>query len=365
MSSDETNNEAPPPEVDQARVQEEVSRVRNLLRTRPRIAIVGFTGAGKSTLFNSILGRNVAESAAGGVRGTLVGQAEEKEGLIFVDCPGYGAANLKPPEVILQETKDPHLVLLVLNGGETVHEQDVALYKVLASHVRTLVALNKVDVLDPEEIQEIEQEVKDRLGVPADRFIAVSARTGHNIDELVKLMTSVLPAGAREGFLGSLEGRLELKSQEALRIVNFYAGSGAVLGMTPIPMADLLALYPLQVAMTLHVGQIYGHGDLPTGDALKLVAGSIGASFAVRLAVRQLLKFIPVLGSAVGAATAFASIQAYGRTIIYWFETGMKLPKESLREYFNAQYQKAEAEAKKMDFEQLRKQREEADGKPQ
>lgn len=365
MSSEEETSDAPPPGVDESRVQEEVSRVRNLLRTRPRIALVGFTGAGKSTLFNAILGRNLAESAAGGVRGTLVGQAEEKEGLIFVDCPGYGAANLRPPEVILQETKDPHLVLLVLNGGETVHEQDVALYKVLASHVRTIVALNKVDVLDPEEIEEIQQEVKDRLGVPSERFIAVSARTGHNVDELVKLMTSVLPAGAREGFLGSLEGRLELKSQEALRIVNFYAGSGAVLGLTPIPMADLIALYPLQAAMTIHVGQIYGHGDLPTRDVLTLVTGAFGAAFAMKLAMRQLFKFIPILGSAVGAVTAFASIQAYGRTIIYWFETGMKLPKESLREYFNSQYEKAEQEARKMDFEQLKKQREESDGKPE
>ena len=58
--------------------------------------------------------------------------------MIFVDCPGYGASNLKPPEVILRETRDPHLVLLILNGGETVHDQDVALYKVLASHVKTV-----------------------------------------------------------------------------------------------------------------------------------------------------------------------------------------------------------------------------------
>ncbi|MBI4862237.1 MAG: GTP-binding protein [Candidatus Riflebacteria bacterium] len=338
--------------------EREARRFREKFQAKARISIVGFSGAGKSSLFNRILGRTVSEEPAGGMKGTTASRPEETQGFIIVDCPGYGAGSVTAPDVVLKQTMDPHLVLQVLNGGEAVHDADVALYRVLSRHVKTIVVLNKIDILDATELTEAEDSVLSKLAVPTDMFIPVSARTGARVEKLVRLIVSLLPSGAKEGFLSKLEGHLTVKSEETERIVNYYAGSAAVVGLSPIPFSDLVALFPLQVAMTLHVALIYGHGDLPAKDAAGLVAGSLGTSFVFRYAARQAVKFVPFLGSAVGAVTAFASIQAYGRTISWWFASGMKAPRESLSEYFKKEYARAEVEAKKMDFSKLKRERE-------
>lgn len=338
--------------------KQEAEKVRESLKVKARIALVGFSGAGKSSLFNAILGRPVAEEPAGGVKGTTRARPEEHQGFILVDCPGYGAANMKPPEIILRETMDPHLVVQIVNGATGLHDQDVALHRVLSRHVKTLVVLNKIDILDAQERGEAESAVLAKMGVLRQQFLAVSARTGAGIEELVRTMVSNLPSGAREGFLGQLEGHLSVKADEAKRVIDYYSYAGAAVGLSPIPFSDIIALFPIQVAMTVHVAIIYGHGDLEYPEAAKLVTGSLGVSTAVRYAVRQIAKLIPGWGSALGAGAAYASIQAYGKAITWYFSTGMKAPREALHEYFKAEYAKAEVEARKVDFSKMKPQQE-------
>lgn len=352
-------NVAEEPKLDpeqERKAQAEAERIREQLKIKARIAIVGFSGAGKSSLFNAILGRPVAEEPAGGVKGTTRARPEEHQGFILVDCPGYGAANMKPPEIILRETMDPHLVVQIVNGATGLTDQDVALYKVLAKHVKTIVVLNKIDILDAQERAESEGAVLARTGVLRKDFLPASARTGAGVEELVRTMTASLPSGAREGFLGRLEGHLSVKADEAKRIIDYYSYGAAAVGASPIPLSDIIALFPMQVAMTLHVGTIYGHGDLPTQDAAKLVSGAMGTGFVARYVLRQITKIIPGFGSAVGAVTAYAAIQAYGRAITWYFSTGMKAPREALADYFKSEYSKAEAEARKVDFTKVRQQ---------
>ena len=336
--------------------RQEAEKVREAAKVKARIALVGFSGAGKSSLFNAILGRPVSEEPAGGVKGTTRARPEEHQGFILVDCPGYGAANMKPPEIILRETMDPHIVIQIVNGATGLMDQDIALYRVLSRHVKTIVVLNKIDILDPQERGEAESAVLAKMGVLRQQFLSVSARTGAGVEDLVRAMVAVLPSGTREGFLGQLEGHLTVKADEAKRVIDYYAAGGAVMGLAPIPFTDFIGLFPLNVAMTVHVALIYGHGDLDYLEASKLVSGSIGSGFVAKYAIRQILKVVPGLGSAIGAATMWTSIQAYGRAITWWFSTGKKAPREALHEYFKAEYAKAEAEARKVDFSKIRQQ---------
>lgn len=349
--------EAKPDPAATKAAEAEAQRVRSSLSIKPRIAILGFSGAGKSSLFNAILGKNLSEEAAGGARGTTAARPEESRGFIFVDCPGYGAGSMKAPEIILKETMDPHVILQVISGASAIEDQDIALYKVLSRHVKTLVALSKVDILDADELSQVDAALVSRLGVPRNNLIHVSARTGHNVENLVRLIVGHLPTGAKEGFLGGLEGHYTVKGEESGRIVSYYAGGAALLGMAPIPMADFVSVYATLIAMTIHVGHIYGQGNISTQEAAKMAGGALGAGFAARMAARQVLKFVPFLGSAVGAAMAFASVQAYGRTLIWWFTNGMKLPREAMNEYFQKEFKRAEQEAKNLDLEKLKKER--------
>jgi small GTP-binding protein len=351
------------PEQERA-AEREAARLRETLAVKPRIALVGFSGAGKSCLFNAILGRPVSEEPAGGVKGTMAARPQEHQGFVLVDCPGYGAANMHPPEIILKETMDPHLIVQVLNGAEAIHDQDVALHRVLSRHVKTIVTLNKIDILDAQERAEAETAVFARMGVLRQLFLPVSARTGQNVVDLVRLIARELPTGAREGFLGSLEGHLGVKEEEAGRLVQYYSNAGAVIGLTPIPFADLVALFGLQVAMAIHLGVIYGRGDRSPKEAAKLVASALGSAYLGRQIARQIGKIVPGLGSAIGAATAWASMRALGAVIVRVYATASKIPKEKLAEYFRSEYARAEAEARAMDFSRLKAQQQQGGRAP-
>src|SRR5207248_2338674 len=124
------------------------------------------------------------------------------------------------------------------------------------------------------------------------------------------------------------------------RVIDYYSYGGVAVGLSPIPFSDLIAVYGMLVAMTIHVGVIYGHGDLSAVDAARLVSGAVGSGWLARFAVRQIVKWIPGIGQALGAAAAFASIQGYGRAITRYFSTGEKASRETLHEYFKQEYAK-------------------------
>jgi uncharacterized protein (DUF697 family) len=100
-------------------------------------------------------------------------------------------------------------------------------------------------------------------------------------------------------------------------LASFSAASGAI-GAIPIPFADAALLVPLEVAM---MGAITAVFDLPLGEgvlstvATSALTGVVG-TFVGREVATGLLKFIPGLGSVVGACTAVVMTQAFGNVYI-------------------------------------------------
>jgi uncharacterized protein (DUF697 family)/tellurite resistance protein len=110
----------------------------------------------------------------------------------------------------------------------------------------------------------------------------------------------------------------------------------AVLGAFPFPglaIATDLAVAGLQVGLARDIAALWGHPF--ERDAAKRLLSAFGLGTGARIAVTNLLKLLPGWGSAAGAAAAYASSWAVGRTVERHFSGGDELDVEALRHAFD------------------------------
>ena len=98
------------------------------------------------------------------------------------------------------------------------------------------------------------------------------------------------------------------------------ARQNAVIGLLPIPGADMPVMTANQARMVLNIAAAYGE-DLSMERARELL-GVLAAGFGLRALSRQAVKFVPVGGWAASAAIAYAGTVAMGRSSILYFERG-------------------------------------------
>ena len=116
-------------------------------------------------------------------------------------------------------------------------------------------------------------------------------------------------------------------ARKALPHIMGYSTLAATAGAFPIPWIDLLILPGIQTQMIHHIARLYGQPL--NGKRFLELASTLGLGLFVRQAIRELTKFIPVFGSAMGAVMAGSTTFALVK--------GLKLA-EALREKFCAKF---------------------------
>jgi len=139
-----------------------------------------------------------------------------------------------------------------------------------------------------------------------------------------------------------------------------YSILSGVLGANPVPIGSLatdMAVVGLQMKMFRDVGQYWGRET--SKDAVKQLFAGLGVGTGARIALTNLMKFIPVAGSVAGAATSFASTWALGKVANQYWESGGKADLKMLRELFKTSQAegKREYEARKAEVEAAKAQR--------
>ena len=152
-----------------------------------------------------------------------------------------------------------------------------------------------------------------------------------------------------------LEEETELTEHERLEEANntvrrhMYLAGG--LGIIPIPLVDLAAVFAVQLKMLSKLCKLYGV-RFRENAGKSLIASLIGglAPSTFSLPVAFSLKAIPLVGPVLGAVTmpAFsgASTYAVGKVFVQHFESGgtmLTLDPELMKEYFAQQYSEGEA----------------------
>lgn len=308
----------------------------------PKVAIAGFGKAGKSSLFNAIYGQQVA-AVSMRTDETQATQTESRFGINFTDTPGIGTGKFSLEKVDQMAVFDrQHVVIHVLNGSSAISAEDEKLHALIErSTARRVTAINKVDILDEREQREYAESLMEKLGLSVrDRdFFFVSAKKREGIDTLVRHIADILPDAMQDAFIGQQRADISLKEKRIRALIYSKAAIAGAVALIPIPVADIVILTPMQVAMVTAIG--YFHGVAVTKERVLELLSVLGAAYGLREAARQLVKLIPGVGSAVSASVAFAGTVALGEAANLWFKRQMQIPEEELRQVFTATVAKA------------------------
>lgn len=125
------------------------------------------------------------------------------------------------------------------------------------------------------------------------------------------------------------------REQQVHEDIRKYSVFAAVAGAFPLPFISILmdlSIVSMQVQLVRNLGRYWGH--VLDRQAAHSLVGAIAGASGMRIAVHAVLTTTPVLGSAVGAATAFATTWALGRAAQKYFESGGQLDRQALRELY-------------------------------
>ncbi|MCL1498951.1 ribosome rescue GTPase HflX [Xanthomonas nasturtii] len=176
--------------VEVQRTQMRRARMRSEL---PRIALVGYTNAGKSTLFNALTGAGayVADQLFATLDPTVRRIALPGGSAILADTVGF--VRDLPHELVaafrstLSEARDADLLLHIVDAADPLREErilqvDEVLQAVGVGDLPQLLVFNKIDKIDGAEVR---HDAQDGIPDPARRErVWVSARDGRGLEEL-------------------------------------------------------------------------------------------------------------------------------------------------------------------------------------
>lgn len=113
-------------------------------------------------------------------------------------------------------------------------------------------------------------------------------------------------------------GTTEVRDQAARDVVNMGSYACAVVAVSPIPFSDAVLMLPVQSAMVMTIGHIYGR-KLTQADAKELVV-ELAATAGLGMLARQGIKaLLPVVGALLTVPAAFAANWAIGRVAMEYF----------------------------------------------
>jgi len=189
-------------ETDRRRILERVSKIeRELKHNRksratqskarkksglPMVSLVGYTNAGKSTLFNQMTDADaLVEDRLFATLDSTVRQLDLPDGYRALISDTVGFVRRLPHEVVeafrstLEEAADADLLVHVVDASDPdpdgqIEAVRVVLDEIEAGDIAELIVFNKMDITD--------QIIVDRLVAAHDGSVAVSALTGEDVD---------------------------------------------------------------------------------------------------------------------------------------------------------------------------------------
>lgn len=143
------------------------------------------------------------------------------------------------------------------------------------------------------------------------------------------------------------------RDKAARDVVNMGSYACAVVAVSPVPFSDAVLMLPMQTAMVVTVGHVYGR-KVTEADAKHLIL-ELATTAGVGMLARQGIKAIlPVFGALLTVPAAFAMNWGIGRVAMEYFRNP-GLPAEQLKKVYEAAKQEGASMFSKERFDMFRK----------
>lgn len=300
----------------------------------PTLWLLGKTGAGKSSLIKALTGISKIEIGQGfrpcTDRSYSYEFPEEKPVCRFIDTRGLGEADYDAADDIQTLNSHANAVVVIMKLDEPEQGAVLAAVKQIRSSKKItqilLVHTGKASIDSTDELEQCkahnQKQVEAVWGKPVDSVVvelddeqsdAGDNRHAELIARLSELLPIVMFLHSEDASSDSEHKSFKVMQKELLWYATAAGSSDA------FPAVGLISVPMIQTKMLHSIAEHYGvrWGKKEMGELLATLGAGFGLQYSAKLGLRQLMKFIPVYGQTVGAASAaaisFSSTFALGR----------------------------------------------------
>ncbi len=306
------------------------AQLRQAFGQKHRVAIVGPTNVGKSTLYNQLVQTKSDQAVVSPLPGTTT-ENQQADAALFtvIDTPGadaVGSMGVREKELALSAATDADFLILVFDAIQGIKKTEQELFNELSALKKPfVVVLNKIDLVPRKDLQAVISNAALNLGLERDQIVPIAAKDGKNIGKVLLAVAATEPEMVAALGQALPEYRWQLAWQTIVR----SASISAAIALAPLPVIDFVPLVVTQSIMVVSIARIYKYKITPQ-RATELVA-TFGLGFLGRTLFQELSKFGGLPGWLLSAAIAASTTVVMGYAAVRWFEKGEKLSTEALK----------------------------------
>ncbi len=368
------------PRLDDEAVNERLETIKSAMPT-PVFWLLGKTQSGKTSIIKALTGDSRAQIGDGMqscTKTAFIYDFPDSQNCImrFLDTRGLGEVDYEPDADIDAFREQAHVLIVVMKAMD--HSQHAIIKAVQSIHkakpdwpvIVVQTALHE-GYPNPatEHVSPYPYDTEDWLQITPDslrrslleqrtlfkdidaQFVPVDLTlpedgyqpVNYGLEAFWRSLEAVLPQGIAMILHDMKEGRKQLQdvySKAAHPHIIAYALISGAAGAIPIPFVDIPVVTLVQAKMFHTIASIYNYQ--PDRKSWTEITSALGITLLTSIGRRELVKLVPVYGSAVSSVLTAATTYALGKTLTVYFQnlrSGKELSRELFKEIYTEQFE--------------------------